>query len=85
MKFSKGQKVEVRIPAGWAAGEISFIWRAVDLETNRRVFLYNVRGVADAGAWELRRVAENSLRRPNRARGRRRVLRAHSVNRQKWT
>lgn len=80
MKFTKDQKVEVKIGDGWLSGTVAFVWRGIELESKRRIFHYDVKGQTVEGlAWELKKIPEELLRRPNRGRGRRRVLRFHSI------
>lgn len=86
MKFRVGQKVERQIGERWQAGVVSFVWTAVDLDTGKRTYRYDVNDdtVGDV-IYRALRVAPEELRRPNAARGRRRVLRAHSVKPESFT
>ena len=86
MKFRKGQKAEFFIGGRWLPVVVKFVWRGVDLETKKRVFHYDVAGRNELGfPVDMNRVSADLLRRPNAARGRRRVLRAHSVKLEKFT
>jgi len=79
-KFSYGKSVEVQVAGEWKPGVVNFVWRGVDLETRRKIFQYDVvlEG-SGPSVYVAAKVSESEVRRVNRARGRRRVLRAHSL------
>lgn len=86
MKFRVGQKVERQIGEYWQPGVVAFVWRGMDLETGKRIACYDVADdTAGPVGYKVLRVPEAELRRSNRARGRRRVLRAHSVKMERFT
>jgi hypothetical protein len=79
-KFRKGQSIEAKVGDGWLSGLVTFVWRAVETDTGKRVFRYDLAGTTVEGlAWNVLRVPEETLRRPDPRRGKRRVLRSHSV------
>jgi len=81
--FLKGDCVEVLIdPAAggeFLSGLVSFVWRCSE-PNGRRYFLYNVEGCAEGTNWQITQVPQEVLRRPNAARGKRWVIRSHSLN-----
>ena len=79
-KFRKGHAVEVLfVGEVWLPCVVTFVWSGVDLETKGRAFWYDVAGLPDGPRWSVSRVPESMMRRADRRRGCRRVLRAHSV------
>lgn len=80
-RYRKGQTVDVQIADGWLGAAVVFVWNAVDTETNRRIYMYDVAGEVEGQRWEIKRVPELFLRLGGRPGSRRRVLRAHSVRR----
>ena len=94
MKYRKGQKVEVQAGDEWIPAVVTFVWSGVDMDTGKKIFHYDAALEPDNSTrtfghipvgWAFRRVPENAMRRQNRARGRRRVLRAHSVKPGRFT
>lgn len=86
MKLGKGSKVEVWLEDGWVQCAVESVWRGRDLETKQRVCTYSVAGTTDDGrTWGIDRVPESYLRKQHAARGRKKVLRAHSVKLESFT
>lgn len=74
-KFAKGDRVELQNGPAWLSGLVTFVWNAAEVDTGRRIHCYDVQGED----WSVQRVDEFLLRRVDVRRGRRQVIRAHSV------
>jgi hypothetical protein len=81
-EFSKGETVEAWHEGArcWTVGEVTAVFRMVEIETKRRFFRYFVDYDAEGGQRGRLELERNLIRRPGTRKHSTRVIRANRVN-----